>query len=87
MGGCEVFRLPKLLFAYLISEKLSNPIRVFDVKEFLELNTMEYIRNKIFKYTDKASWINQKYYVRNKNDKYIDIPLLVDFLHIIFLHL
>lgn len=79
MGGCEVFRLPKLLFAYLISEKLSNPIRVFDVKEFLELNTMEYIRNKIFKYTDKASWINQKYYVRNKNDKYIDIPLLVDF--------
>jgi hypothetical protein len=79
MGGSEVFRLPKLLFVYLVCEKLSNPIRVFDVKEFLESNSMEDIRKKIFKFTDKACWINQKYYVKNPTDKYIDIPLLVDF--------
>lgn len=79
MGGSQVFKLPKLLFAYLVCEKLSNPIRVFNVKEFLESNSMEDIRNKIFKYTDKSCWINQKYYVRNINDVYIDIPLLVDF--------
>lgn len=79
MGGSQVFTLPKLLFAYLVCEKLSNPIRVFDVKEFLESNSMEDIRNKIFKFTDKACWINQKYYVKNPTDMYIDIPLLVDF--------
>lgn len=79
MGGMPIFKLPKLLFAYLICEKLSNPIRVFNVKEFLESESMDDIRNKIFKYTDKACWINQKYYVRNENDMYIDIPLLVDF--------
>jgi len=79
MGGTQVFKLPKLLFAFLVCEKLSNPIRVFNVKEFLESESMEDIRNKIFKYTDKACWSNQKYYVRNKNDIYIDIPLLVDF--------
>lgn len=79
MGGSSVFKLPKLLFAYLVCEKLSNPIRVFNVKEFLESESMEDIRNKIFKYTDKACWINQKYYVRNENDMYIDIPLLIDF--------
>ena len=79
MGGTQIFKLPKLLFAYLVCEKLSNPIRVFNVKEFLEFESMEDIRNKIFKYTDKGCWINQKYYVRNENDMYIDIPLLVDF--------
>ena len=79
INGCLIFKLPKLLFAFLICEKLSNPIRVFDVKEFLETNSMEDIRNKIFKYTDKACRINQKYYVKNKTDVYIDIPLLVEF--------
>lgn len=79
MGGTQIFKLPKLLFAYLICEKLSNPIREFNVKEFLETNSMKDIRTKIIKYTDKACWINQKYFVRNKNDIYIDIPLLVDF--------
>ena len=79
MGGSEIFKLPKLLFAYIVCEKISNPIRIFNVKEFLESNSMEDIRTKIFKCTDKACWINQKYYVRNSTDMYIDIPLLVDF--------
>lgn len=79
IGGTQMFNLPKLLFAYLVCEKLSNPIRVFNVKEFLETNTMEDIKNKIFKYTDKSCRFNQKYYIRNENDMYIDIPLLVDF--------
>jgi hypothetical protein len=79
MGGVTTFKLPKLLFAYLVCEKLSNPIKLFDVGKFLESNSMEEIKNKIFKYTDKSCWINQKYYVRNSTDLYIDIPLMVDF--------
>ena len=79
IGGTMVYKLPKLLFAYLICEKLSNPIKVFNVKDFLESNSMDDIRKKIFKHTDKACWINQKYYVCNNSDVYIDIPLLVDF--------
>lgn len=79
MGGSTVYELPKLLFAYLISEKLSNPIRLFDVNNFLETNSMEEIKNKIYKITNNSCWINQKYYVSDSNDMYIDIPLLVDF--------
>lgn len=79
IAGSPMYKLPKLLFAYLVSEKLLNPIRIFDVSKFLESNLMEEIRNKIYKFTDKSCWINQKYYVRNSTDLYIDIPLLVDF--------
>jgi hypothetical protein len=79
MGGTQMYKLPKLLFAYLVGEKLSNPIRLFNVSEFLESNSMEEIKNKICKFTDKGCWINQKYYVKNSTDIYIDIPLLVDF--------
>lgn len=79
IGGLYVFKLPKLLFAYLICEKLSNQIKLFDVKKFLETNTMEEIRKKIYKFSDKSCSINQKYYVSNADDLYIDIPLLVDF--------
>lgn len=79
IGGSIMLSIPKLLFIFLICEKLSNPIKIFDVKSFLESNQMEDIRNMIYKYTDKSAWINQKYYVLNKDDKYLDIPLLVDF--------
>jgi hypothetical protein len=79
MGGTKVFKLPKLLFVFLICEKLSNPIKIFDVKNFLELNNMKDIENMILKFTDKSVLINQKYYVSDVNDKYLDIPLLVDF--------
>ena len=79
MGGVQMFRLPKLLFTFIICEKLSNPISIFDVKEFLNSNSMQDIKNKIIKKTDKSHIINQKYYVKNNTDIYIDIPLLVDF--------
>lgn len=79
MGGCTTFKLPKLLFIYLIVEKLSKQIDIFDVDKFLSLNTMDEIKKKIIKLTNDGSIINQKYYVKNSNDIYIDIPLLVDF--------
>jgi hypothetical protein len=79
IGGSPMYKLPKLLLAYLVGEKLSNPIQLFDVSKFLESNSMGEIRNKICKLTDKSCLINQKYYVRNSTDLYIDIPLLVDF--------
>lgn len=79
MGGAIVMSIPKFLFNFLICEKLSNPIKIFDVKSFLESNTMDEIRNKILKFTEKSSWVNQKYYVNNPEDKYLDIPLLIDF--------
>lgn len=79
IGGNTMLSIPKLLFIFLISEKLSNPIKIFDVKKFLELNQMEDIRNMICKFTNKSMCINQKYYVSANNDKYLDIPLLTDF--------
>ena len=79
IGGMSMLSIHKLLFNFLICDKLSNPIKIFDVKSFLESNTMDEIRNKIYKCTDKSIWINQKYYVSKSDDKYIDIPLLVDF--------
>lgn len=63
----------------MVSEKLSNGIQLFDVSKFMESNSMEEIRNKIYKYTNNGCSINQKYYVRNSTDIYIDIPLLLDF--------
>ncbi len=79
IGGNQMFKLQKLLFAFVICKKLSNSIKIFNVKEFLETNTMEDIKMKIVKFTDKSCKINQKYYVRNSTDIYIDIPLFVDF--------
>ena len=79
MGGSTVLSIPKLLFVFLICEKISNPIKIFDVKKFLESNSIKDIRNMICKCTDKSIWINQKYYVSGLDDKYLDIPLLVDF--------
>lgn len=79
MGGSTMLNIPKLLFIFLICEKLSKPIKIFDVAKFLEENSMEQIRNMICKFTDKSCWINMKYYVEKKNSVYIDIPLLVDF--------
>ena len=79
MGGSTMLNIPKLLFIFLICEKLSKPIKIFDVAKFLEENSMEQIRNMICKFTDKSCWINMKYYVEKNNSVYIDIPLLVDF--------
>lgn len=79
IGGCTSLSIPKLLFIFLICDKLSNPIKIFDVTSFLESNKMDDIRSKIYKSTDLSVWINQKYYVSDEDDKYLDIPLLVDF--------
>lgn len=79
IGGCVVLSIPKLLFIFLICNKLSKPIKLFDVKSFLESNQMVDIRKMILKYTNESVWINQKYYVSGGDDKYLDIPLLVDF--------
>ena len=49
IGGSIMLSIPKLLFIFLICEKLSNPIKIFDVKSFLESNQMEDIRNMIYK--------------------------------------
>lgn len=79
IGGNRMISIPKLLFNFLICDKLSNPIKIFDVKSFLESNTMEEIRNKICQLKDKFAYINQKYYVSKSDDLYLDIPLLIDF--------
>lgn len=79
IGGSRVFNLPKFLLVFLISEKLSNPVQIFDVKKYLEENSMEEIKKKVMKFTDETFWANMKYYVKNKTDIYIDIPILLDF--------
>jgi len=79
MGGNIILEISKLLFVFLICEKLSQEIKIFNVKNFLESNTIEEIKKKILKYTDKSCIINQKYYVNNCDDIYLDIPLLIDF--------
>lgn len=79
IGGSLMLSIPKLLFIFLICDKLSNPLKIFDAKSYLKSNQMEDIRNMICKFTDKSVWINQKYYISANDDKYLDIPLLVDF--------
>jgi hypothetical protein len=77
-GGVAILTIPKLLFIFLVCEKLSQEIKIFNVKKFLQLNTMKEIKDKIVKLTDNSSIINQKYYVSNQDDIYLDIPLLMD---------
>lgn len=79
IGGATVLDISKLLFIFLICEKLNNPIKIFDVEKFLEENTMEEIKQKICKLTDKSAFINSKYYVEKSNSIYLDIPLLINF--------
>jgi hypothetical protein len=79
IGGSVYLEIPKLLFIFLVCEKLSHSINIFDVNEFLESNTMSEIKKMTVKMTNNACHINQKYYVRNKDDFYLDIPLLIDF--------
>ena len=79
IGGQVVLSIEKLLFILIICEKLSNPVKIFDAKKFLESNSMEDIKNMICKTTENGVWINQKYYISDNNSIYLDIPLLIDF--------
>ena len=78
-GGTPIYSLKKMLLIFLICEKLSVPIKTFDVNTFLEQYSMEEIHDMIFKNQDNRTTINQKYYVSNKNDIYLDVPLLINF--------
>ena len=79
MGGSSMFKLNKLLFIFLICQKLNKPLTVFNVKNFLEQYSMEEIKKMIFTDTPNCTRINQKYYVEKSDDIYLDIPLLIDF--------
>lgn len=79
VGGGKIFNIGKLLFIYLICEKLAKPIKLFNVKEFIDTYTQEEILNMIRTANETSCIINQKYFVSNINDNYLDIPLLIDF--------
>lgn len=79
MGGVVMLSIPKLLFIFLICEKILNPIKIFNVHDFLEMYSMEEIKNMISKFTNNSVLINQKFYVSSNNDLYLDIPLLTEF--------
>ena len=74
-----ILTIPILLFVFLICDKLSNQIKIFNVKKFFENNNIDEIKNMMFNITDNLYIINQKYYVTDIDDIYLDIPLLLDF--------
>jgi hypothetical protein len=71
IGGQVVLSIEKLLFILIICEKLSNPVKIFDAKKFLESNSMEDIKNMICKPTENGVWINQKYYISDNDSIYL----------------
>ena len=80
MGGSQMLKVDKLLFNFLICQKLNKPIQTLNVRNFLEEYTMDEIKSMILeKESDKFTTINQKYYFASKDDIYLDIPLLIDF--------
>ena len=78
LSDCS-FKLEIGVIVVLEIPKLLQEIKIFDVKKFIESNTMNEIKDMMIKYTNESCIINQKYYVCNKDDIYLDIPLLTDF--------
>jgi hypothetical protein len=77
--GYNIYKLPKLLFSFLMCRKFGVSINIFDVEKLLENNTMEEIASMQTKSFEHGSSVNQKYTYVSKTDKYLDIPLMQEF--------
>lgn len=79
IGGSRLLSMPKLLFNFIIGEKLNCGVEKLNAQEFINTYTTEEIKQRIVKFIGDGIAFNQKYYFEHTNSNYLDIPLLLDF--------
>lgn len=79
IGGRQIFAINKLLFNFIIGEKLNCGVSKMNAQEFTNTYTSEEIKHRVVNCIDNGIRFNQKYYFEHVNSIYLDIPLLLDF--------
>lgn len=80
IGGSPHFQIPKLLLVYLICSELGINIEYLDAQVFNSTYSKDEIKSMI-RTKREESWVyTNKYYFETSNSRYIDIPLLDQFL-------
>jgi hypothetical protein len=79
MGNTDIFKLPKLLFSFLVCSKFNISLSIFDVEKFLEEHTFDEIKDMQSVFCEHGAIYKQKYVFGDSTDKYIDIPILQEF--------
>ncbi len=80
MGGTSCYNIPKLLLVYLICSELGTNIEYLDAQTFNSKYSKEEIKSMIKTERPEGSICTNKYYFESENSRYLDIPLLDNFL-------
>lgn len=79
IGGSDIFTIPKFLFIFLICNKFGISLNTVDMRKIHDEMSSEEINSMRIFCDDFGSIHNQKYDYNSIDDKYLDIPLLLEF--------
>lgn len=80
IGGSTYFKIPKLLLVYLICSELKTNIEYLDAEVFNSTYSKDEIKSMIKTQREEAWVYTNKYYFKSGDSRYLDIPLLDQFL-------